>query len=64
MILRFDRLLGRAIHGTAASRFTHWAAPVYDYVRIHYARVAEIKSPNDTVLIFAKSLTPIAPDTP
>ncbi len=64
----------RAINGSAASRFSHWAAPVYDYVRIHYARVAEIKpepktdpktgleitSP-DFIQIYAQSFDPIAP---
>ncbi len=48
----------RAINGTAASRFTRWAAPVYDYVRIHYARVAEIKSTDTSIEVFAKSFDP------
>ena len=51
----------RAINGTPASRFSHWAAPVLDYVKIHYARVAEIKSDTTTIQIFAKSFDPIAP---
>ena len=51
----------RAINGLAASRFSHWAAPVYDYVKIHYARVAEIKSADETIEVFAKSFTPISP---
>ena len=51
----------RAINGLAASRFSHWAAPVYDYVKIHYARVAEIKSADETIEVFAKSFDPIAP---
>ena len=51
----------RAINGTAASRFSHWAAPVLDYVKIHYARIAEIKSDSTTISIFAKSFAPIEP---
>ncbi len=51
----------RAINGTEASRFSRWAAPVHDYVKIHYARVAEIQSEGGTIQIFAKSLTPVAP---
>jgi len=51
----------RAINGTPASRFTRWAAPVYDYVKIHYARVAEIQAPGGRIEIYAKSFTPIAP---
>ena len=50
----------RAINGIPASRFTHWAAPVYEYVKIHYVRVAEIKAPEGRIEIYAKSLTPIA----
>ncbi len=52
----------RAINGSAASRFSHWAAPVYDYVKIHYARVAEVKtSATESIQIFAKSFAPIEP---
>ena len=52
----------RAINGSAASRFSRWAAPVHEYVKIHYARVAEIKSAdNSTIEVFAKSLIPVAP---
>ena len=50
----------RAINGTPASRFTHWAAPVYDYVKIHYVRVAEIKSTDTSIEVFAKSFDPIS----
>jgi len=51
----------RAINGTPVSRFTRWAAPVYDYVKIHYARVAEIQASGGRIEIYAKSFTPIAP---
>ena len=51
----------RAINGGAASRFAHWAAPVYDYVKIHYARVAEVKSDTEAIEVFAKSFAPIEP---
>lgn len=52
----------RAINGSEASRFSRWAAPVHEYVKIHYARVAEIKSAdNSTIEVFAKSLVPVAP---
>lgn len=52
----------RAINGSEASRFSRWAAPVLDHVKIHYARVAEIKSADGSKIeVFAKSLTPIAP---
>ena len=51
----------RAINQNAASRFSHWAAPVHDYVKIHYARIAEIKSATSTIHVFAKSFAPIAP---
>lgn len=50
----------RAINGTPASRFSHWAAPVLDYVKIHYARVAEIKNDTESIQIFAQSFEPIA----
>jgi hypothetical protein len=51
----------RAINGTEASRFSRWAAPVYDYVKIHYARIAEVKSKDESIEVYAKSFTPIAP---
>ncbi|MCE9611270.1 MAG: hypothetical protein K8R23_13830 [Chthoniobacter sp.] len=51
----------RAINGGPASRFPQWAAPVYEYVKIHYVRVAEIRPGNEPIEVFAKSLTPIAP---
>ena len=51
----------RAINGSAASRFSHWAAPVYDYVKIHYARVAEVKSDTEAIEVYAKSFAPIEP---
>ena len=52
----------RAINGTDASRFSRWAAPLYDCVKIHYARVAEIPSiDSSTIEVFARSLTPVAP---
>ncbi len=51
----------RAINQNAASRFSHWAAPVHDYVKIHYARIAEIKSDTATIQVFAKSFDPVAP---
>ncbi len=51
----------RAINGSAASRFSHWAAPVLDYVKIHYARVAEIKSDTESIQIYATSFAPIEP---
>ena len=52
----------RAINGTEASRFSRWAAPVHDYVKIHYARVAEIQSADhSTIEVFAQSFTPVAP---
>ncbi len=50
----------RAINGTAASRFSRWAAPVYDYVKIHYARVAEVKTKDTTIQVFAQSFAPIS----
>ena len=49
----------RAINGAAASRFSRWAAPVYDYVKIHYARVAEIKTQDTTIHVFARSFAPV-----
>jgi len=51
----------RAINGRPASRFSQWAAPVYEYVKVHYVRVAEIRPGNEPIEIFAKSLTPVAP---
>jgi hypothetical protein len=55
----------RAINGTKASRFSRWAAPVYDYVKINYARIDEIELTDNIgpykIQVFAKSFEPITP---
>ena len=51
----------RAVNGTDASRFSHWALPVYEYIQIHYTKVAQVKSPQEFIEVFSLSPSPITP---
>jgi len=51
----------RAVNGTDASRFSRWALPVYEYIQIHYTKVAQVKSPQEFIEVFSLSPSPITP---